>query len=215
MRFVFDFYNWVWVNLRVSIRRLGSDSIWYKTLFALLSVFGNYTTKANWIYLQIWLETATENGLDLWGLRYGIRRLTGESDSDFRNRILLQKAIKTSGITLLQKRQYIANILGVDISQIIVQNQTWNTSLAMGGTIGSFISSRNMTVYGYKIFVPIITVPSKRQRMVDLINATNLGGNYPMFFEATGTNYESFAMGGIMGGMIRPRIGYDEIYSIY
>lgn len=216
MRFVFDFYNSVWVNLRVSIRRLGVDSVWYKTLEALVSVFSGYTTKANWIYAQIWLETATENGLDLWGLRYGIRRLTGESDNDFRNRIIQRKLINTTGIPISQKRQYIADVLGIDVSEVIIQNQTGNQSMAMGETIGSLVSSRNYTVYGYVIKIPAITDSGKRQRMVELISSTNIGGNYPVFSEYSGS-YESLSMGGLMGGMIRPRIGYGDgnVYSIY
>lgn len=217
MRFIFDFEKWTWANLRISIRRLGANSVWFKTLDALLGIFTAYAEKASWIYIQIWLDTATENGLDLWGRRYGVSRYNNELDSDYKIRILERKVINTSGVSLYGKRQYIASILGVDVSLITITKNTDLPKMSMGGAIGRFVGSRNYTIYGYTIRIPfLITDAIKRQRMIDLVMATNIGGNYPVFVELV-DSYEPAYMGSVMGSVVRSRHRDIDngVYSVY
>lgn len=215
MRFLFDFAGFVWSNLRLSVRRLGVESVWYKTLFALTSVFGKYSEKASWMYNQIWLDTATDNGLDLWGRRYRVSRI-GESDDDYRIRILQKKAINTSGVSLSDKRGYIASILGTDVSNVTINNNIRLSGFGMGSAIGGMVRSRNYTIYGFVIDIPFLITAAKRARMIELVKDTNLGGNYPVFVERTG-EFEVMEMGTAMGRVIRSRnLSLDNgIYSVY
>ena len=217
MRFIYDFELWVWNNLRISIRRLGPNSIWYKTLKALLGIFDVYTEKANWLYSQIWLESSSGLGLSLWGKRYGIRRWNNETDDNFRARTQQYKLLTGSGITRKAKRFYVADILETDPTNITITNVYGSGSMAMGSKLGIKVQSRKMVYYGYEIRIPFeITDEAKKQRMIDLINTTNFGGNYPVFVENIG-EYPVMSMGSVMGSVVRSKYRDldNTIYKIY
>ncbi|MBV6348832.1 hypothetical protein KKQ82_07395, partial [Leptospira interrogans] len=112
-KFTFNFDSTVWKNQRSLIRKLGVDSLWYKVLKSILSILNERAVRLSWLYRQMWLETSDGFGLILWGTRYKIEKLPGETDDLYRNRLLLAKLFKMSIASVSSKRQGLQFSIGL------------------------------------------------------------------------------------------------------
>ncbi|WP_016754624.1 hypothetical protein [Leptospira santarosai] len=188
-RFRFSFDALVWKNLRRSIRETSplpipmnengtgglSNSLWYRVLFAFLIVIQERLKRSNWLYKQIWVNSADGKGLDWWGARYDVSREPGESDSSYYLRILFLAEYRRLPPTLLTKKNLIARITGLSTDQIGVE-QVFDCKYRMGDPIGTILSSRNYCFYAFRIYIPSIGKKS-RQNLIRILDAINIGGN--------------------------------------
>ncbi|WP_061260289.1 hypothetical protein [Leptospira interrogans] len=188
-RFRFDFNSLVWANLRRSIRQTSplpvsinengtgglSNSLWYRVLFALLIVIQERLKRSNWLYKQIWVDTADGKGLDWWGARYGLSREIGESDSSYYLRILFLAEYRRLPPTLFTKKNLISRITGLSTDQISVE-QVFDYKYRMGDPIGTILGSRDYCFYAFRIYIPSINKKS-RQNLIRILDAINIGGN--------------------------------------
>lgn len=136
-KFIFDFDSTVWKNQRSLIRKLGVDSLWYKILRSILSILNERAGRLSWLYRQMWLETSDGFGLILWGTRYKIEKLPGETDDLYRNRLLLAKLFKMSIASVSSKRQVIQFSTGLDPEEIsyfkVYKSEEAKNCFVMGG----------------------------------------------------------------------------------
>ncbi|EMM99114.1 hypothetical protein LEP1GSC021_4773 [Leptospira noguchii str. 1993005606] len=188
-RFRFDFNSLVWQNLRRSIRQTSplpvpmnengtgglSNSLWYRVLFAFLIVIQERLKRSNWLYKQIWVDTADGKGLDWWGARYGLSREPGESDSSYYLRILFLAEYRRLPPTLFTKKNLITRITGLSTDQIVVE-QVFDFKYRMGDPIGTILGSRDYCFYAFRIYIPSINKKS-RQNLIRILDAINIGGN--------------------------------------
>jgi hypothetical protein len=191
MRFTFDF-NLIWNNLRLRIRSLGSESLWYKSLHALLNfILSDRADRASWLYRQMWLESSDGYGLTLWGQRYKIPRYTGEGDDEYRARILTERALYKGGGTDANRKRIISYILQ---TQNIVIERMYDWQSTVGGAVGEPMGSLNYARFGYKIYVydvmPELMTDTNLQRLTRLLTAVNVFGNtWEVYIESENGNY--------------------------
>lgn len=174
---VYDFYTWVWMNMRRAIRSLGVGSLWYRSLDALLGVLVNRSLKAEWLLNQIFIETASGRGLDMWGKRYLLYRNLGESDYDFRVRILIEYAIRKKSPSGTQRIDILSKVLKIDTSEIRVVN-VYDYVFRVGGIVGKVCGTRNYDFFTYRIYLPALT-EDMINRAIWVMNYMNIGGNVP------------------------------------
>ncbi|EIE02818.1 hypothetical protein [Leptospira licerasiae] len=188
-RFRFSFDSLIWKNMRRTIRETTpspeemnadgtgglSNSLWYRILFAFLIVLQERLNRANWLYQQIWLDSASGKGLDWWGARYGLLRSPGEKDSSYFLQILFVLEYKRLPATIATKRALISRVTGHSIDRILVE-QVYDYQYRMGDPIGSILGSRDYCFHAFRIYVPS-TNKTNRQNLIRILNATNIGGN--------------------------------------
>lgn len=213
MRFEYSFQNWIWKNLRRSIRLLPQTSLWYIFLESLFRYFESLISLANWLYDQIDLNTASGIGLNLWGKRYGLQRLVDESDLDFKNRILYNLLIYRNSLTRKRRREILSELLVIPVEDILIYNFT-NTSVSkVGDPLPYVVGSRKAELYTYQVIFPRELTTLERGRVIEFMSRTNLGGNLPVFRETLAPK-ELFKMGGYLNDWLGSRYS-DEGYYIY
>lgn len=197
MRFEFKFDTEVWLNLRRKIRTLGVDSLWYRALSALLNgILNDRAKRASWLYRQMWLESSDGYGLILWGQRYGISKLYGESDDDFRLRIMQERALYKAGPTNANRKKvltYIYNTTNIKIERVY----DWHYTI--GGEIGEPIGSINYARFAYRIYVYDVPVEKMTEanhyRALKFIRALNIFGNwYELLIHTNNTDYRDYPL---------------------
>jgi hypothetical protein len=190
-RFTFDF-NLVWNNLRLRIRSLGLDSLWYKSLHAIVHlILFDRSVRASWLYRQMWLETSDGYGLTLWGQRYKIPRYTGEGDDEYRARILIERALYKGGGTDANRKRIISYILQ---TENIVIERMYDWQATIGGAVGEPIGSLEYGRFCYKIYVydvlPELLNDTNLNRLTRLLTAVNVFGNtWELYIESENGNY--------------------------
>lgn len=196
--------------MRRSIRALGPASQWYMQLRVFLLVMDQRAVMASWTYNQIWLESATDIGLDLWGVRYQIQRNAGEQDESYRERLIVERAFRDGKSDLQSKRKRLIQYLGdVDSADVKIQS-VYNLPVAkesfyMGGPIDQPNYTRKYILFRYWIELPALSGgPTTRQKIVGLIAQLNIGGNIPEFRESQ-PDIDWMTMGGTMGETIGSR----------
>lgn len=180
MRFNFNFLSGVWLNLRSRIRALGLDSLWFKSLSALIgNILVERSTRASWLFKQLWLESSDGYGLTLWGQRYSIARFPGEPDDDFRTRILTERSLlKGEGSNANRKKilSYIYHTDNIRIERLC----EWN--FAIGGEIGEPIGNLDFARFSFRIYV--FDIPSTQfsqanhSKAIQLLSSINVFGNF-------------------------------------
>lgn len=179
----------------------GETSLWYKLTFAATILLNDRSDRAEWLRNQIWLDSSSDIGLDLWGQRFGIPRNYGELDDDYRARIILERMI--GGDASNKSRQQILQaIMGIDPAQIRIE-RVIDDHFAMGAPIGSPVGSRDYAMHVYRIYAPC---PTDYQDRVDkvskMLDKINIGGNYWELWLETGiqsgqpTNNDDRPIGG-------------------
>lgn len=187
-RFQFEFLKAWWPNLRRAIRALGSQSIWYRFLERLNRSFIRRAEKASWIYRQQNLETSESYGLDLWGQRMQLARREAESDADYRSRLLILRAVRSSGAAISVKKMIVQSITGTAVSMFKIyrsalhlQDMFW-----IGGPLDSIQFSRKYILYRYRIYLPALAEAFDRIGLNRALAQINIGGNWPEFRENLG-----------------------------
>jgi hypothetical protein len=180
-----------WANMRRVHRILGRDSQWYKQLQVFLLILNERGRRASWTYNQLWLETSTDAGLDAWGIRYGVERKAGETDEQYRERLVIERSFRDGKADLQAKRkrllQYIGNIQPEELSIVSVyQIQDAQSSYAMGGRIDQAVFTRKYILYRYRIQLPGLPESQDREQLIYLISQLTIGGNVPEFREDHG-----------------------------
>ncbi|MCB1158215.1 MAG: hypothetical protein KDK45_11995 [Leptospiraceae bacterium] len=197
MRFSFSFKTEVWQNLRYKIRSLGIESLWYRSLYALLNnILDDRAKRASWIYRQMWLESSDGYGLTLWGQRYSISRFYGERDDDFRLRILQERALFKAGPTNANRKKILTYIY--DTSNIRIE-RVYDWHYTIGGEIGEPIGSIDYARFAYRIYV--YDIPSEKmteenhKRAMKFLRAINIFGNwYEVLLHSQAGNYKDYPL---------------------
>ncbi|MBM9499372.1 hypothetical protein JWG44_03815 [Leptospira sp. 201903071] len=218
-RFHFDFDSFVWKNQRSLIRKLGTSSLWYKILRSLLSILGDRASKLSWLYRQMWLETSDGFGLILWGTRYKIAKLPGETDDSYRNRLLLAKTFKLSIASVSSKRQVIQYSTGVAANEIryskVYESDDAKECFVMGGVLEGRMMSRKYILFRYRFLFPKLSDSFDRSSLIRSIENVNIGGNVCELWEDQGS-FEPFVMGGTLTNRFHSRrVEKIKEYSIY
>lgn len=155
-KFTFDFDSIVWKNQRSLIRKLGVDSFWYKVLRSILSILNERAVRLSWLYRQMWLETSDGFGLILWGARYKIEKLPGESDDSYRSRLLLAKLFKMSIASVSSKKQIIQFSTGLNPEEIryfkVYNSEEAKNCFVMGGALDQRMMSRKYLLFRCRFF---------------------------------------------------------------
>ncbi|ASV04952.1 hypothetical protein ACO2J1_02340 [Leptospira interrogans] len=218
-KFTFNFNSTVWKNQRSLIRKLGVDSLWYKVLKSILSILNERAVRLSWLYRQMWLETSDGFGLILWGTRYKIEKLPGETDDLYRNRLLLAKLFKMSIASVSSKRQVIQFSTGLDPEEIryskIYKSEEAKNCFTMGGILDQRMMSRKYVLFRYRFFFPKLSDSFNRSALVQSIENVNIGGNVCELWENQG-EFDPFVMGGNLTGQFHSRRA-EKIreYSVY
>lgn len=197
MGYAFDFYRMVWQNLRQKIRDLGKTSLWYRALFALLSgILQDRAERASWLYRQMWLESSDGYGLVLWGQRYGISKLYGESDDEFRLRIMQERALYQAGPTNANRKKVLTYIY--DTTSIKIE-RAYDHHAKIGGEIGEPIGSIDYARFAYRIYV--YDVPAEKlteanhHKAIKFIRALNVFGNwYEILIQTNSNSYKDYPL---------------------
>ena len=185
-RFSFSFVSFTWKNLRRKIRSLSSESVWFRVLSSLLQILSERSTRASWLYNQIWLESSSDYGLTLWGQRYGIPRLLNETDSDYKDRIFRERMFVGNGATNASRKKAIAFILGIPTTQIEIKQI--RNFFGCGGVIGSPVGDLDYLKHIYRIYITGVENPEPTQieKLFSILDSINVGGNVPeLWFEKT------------------------------
>ncbi|RHX94995.1 hypothetical protein DLM76_06585 [Leptospira yasudae] len=218
-KFNFDFDSYVWKNQRNLIRKLGNSSLFYRILKSILSVLNERAVRLNWLYRQMWLETSDGFGLILWGARYKIQKLPGETDESYRNRLLLAKLFKMSIASVSSKRQVVQFSTGLNPEAIryskIYEAEETKDCFVMGGAPDQRMMSRKYMLFRYRFLFPKLADSFNRNSLVQSMENVNIGGNVCEFWEDQGP-FEPFVMGGTLTGKMHSRRA-ERIreYSIY
>ncbi|AOP32574.1 hypothetical protein A0128_00985 [Leptospira tipperaryensis] len=206
--FYFDFNSSVWKNQRSLIRKLGISSLWYKILKSLLSILEERATRLSWLYRQMWLETSDGFGLILWGARYKIAKLPGETDESYKNRLLLAKTFKLSIASVSSKRQVIQYSTEVDVNEIqyskVYESEDAKNCFVMGGALDGRMMSRKYTLYRYRFLFPKLSTSFDREALIRSMENVNIGGNVCELWEDQGS-FEPFIMGGALTNQFHSR----------
>ncbi|WP_061244220.1 hypothetical protein [Leptospira noguchii] len=218
-KFTFDFDSTVWKNQRSLIRKLGVDSFWYKVLRSILSILNERAVRLSWLYRQMWLETSDGFGLILWGARYKIEKLPGESDDSYRSRLLLAKLFKMSIASVSSKKQIIQFSTGLNPEEIryfkVYNSEESKNCFVMGGALDQRMMSRKYILFRCRFFFPKLPDSLNRSALVQSIENVNIGGNVCELWEERG-EFDPFVMGGVITGQFHSRRA-EKIreYSIY
>ncbi|EMS88137.1 hypothetical protein [Leptospira noguchii] len=218
-KFTFDFDSTVWKNQRSLIRKLGVDSFWYKVLRSILSILNERAVRLSWLYRQMWLETSDGFGLILWGARYKIEKLPGESDDSYRSRLLLAKLFKMSIASVSSKKQIIQFSTGLNPEEIryfkVYNSEEAKNCFVMGGALDQRMMSRKYLLFRCRFFFPKLPDSLNRSALVQSIENVNIGGNVCELWEERG-EFDPFVMGGVITGQFHSRRA-EKIreYSIY
>ena len=192
-RFSFDFELLVWNNLRRAIRALGSGSTWFKILSRWNGILEARAEKATWIFNQTAIETAEDKGLDWWGQRPAYsaprRRNEGESDDDYRDRLLEIRAQNSAGTTLGAKETIVQSFIpdGVVVTAENVRGSVpHQENYRVGSNTGTRCFSRIYIRFRYRFWLGILPDTYDREKLNTVIEKVNVGGNVPEFREDRG-----------------------------
>ncbi|PJZ41233.1 hypothetical protein CH370_13455 [Leptospira kmetyi] len=218
-KFIFDFDSVVWKNQRNLVRKLGDSSLWYKFLKSVLSILNERAARLSWLYRQMWLETSDGFGLILWGARYKIAKLPGETDELYRSRLLLAKLFKLSIASVSSKRQVVQFSTGLNSDEIryskVYETEESKNCFVMGGPIDGRMMSRKYVLFRYRFLFPKLSDSFDRAELVRSMENVNVGGNVCEFWEEQGT-FEPFVMGGSVSNKFHSRRAEKiKEYSIY
>ncbi|ULH29069.1 hypothetical protein [Leptospira weilii] len=206
--FQFDFESTVWKNQRSSIRKKGTESFWYKALNSLLKILMDRSSRLSWLYRQMWLETSDTTGLVLWGVRYKIEKLPGESDDSYRTRLLLAKLFKLSVPTVATKRQVIQYATDLPVDQIsyvkIYTSEEGKSGFRMGSEVDRKMLPRKYILNRYRFLFSKLSDSFDRNGLSKALDAVNVGGNVPELWEDQG-EFDPFVMGGTLTGKFQSR----------
>lgn len=206
--FRFDFDSTVWTNQRRLIRTLGDSSYWYRVLKSLLTILNERASRLSWLYRQMWLETSDGFGLVLWGVRYKIEKLPGESDDSYRTRLLLAKLFKLSVPTVATKRQVIQYATGLPAYEIgyvkLYTSEEGQSGFHMGSEVDREMLPRKYILTRYRFRFSGLSDSFDRNGLSKAIDAVNVGGNVPELWEYRGEFYP-FVMGETLTGTFQTR----------
>lgn len=218
-KFSFDFDSVVWKNQRSLIRKLGDSSLLYKFLKSILSILSERAARLSWLYRQMWLETSDGFGLILWGARYKIAKLPGETDESYRSRLLLAKLFKMSIASVSSKRQVVQFSTGLNSDEIryskVYETEESKNCFVMGDSIDGRMMSRKYILFRYRFLFPKLSDSFDRDALVRSMENVNVGGNVCELWEDKG-EFEPFVMGGTLTGKFNSRRAEKiKEYSIY
>jgi hypothetical protein len=207
-RIQFNFDSYVWKNQRKSVRSSGTSGLWYRALNSLLQILVNRSTRLSWLYRQFWLETSDGPGLNAWGIRYRIRRRPGESDNNYKTRIILERLFKLSVPSVSTKIQVISAITGLARSQFeyksVYKDEVGKDLFRMGSPISLPMMTRKYILHRYRFILPPLPIEFDRASLVEGLNNVNIGGNVPEIWEDAG-EFDPFVMGGTLSGKLLSR----------
>lgn len=178
---LFDFDSLVWLNQRKRIRETGQDGIWYRALSAFLEVIKSRNEKISWLLSNLFFDTSSGRGLDLWGARYRISRLVEESDTAYKDRIRFTLSYRRKPGTIANVRSICISILEcgseeVEVLEVYNNYDNW--------IMGSTIATRDYAHHAYRIYIPKTTMV-KRELLKRAIDTITIGGNYPEVWEVS------------------------------
>ncbi|MBE7439134.1 MAG: hypothetical protein HS115_11805 [Spirochaetales bacterium] len=188
MRFSFAFLIAWWPNLRRAIRALPAESIWYRFLLRINLAFERRAVKASWIYKQQNLETSDSYGLDLWGQRMQLARAEGENDTDYKARLLIHRAVQSSGASISVKMMIAQSLTGaaVQIFKIYRSSLHLDAMFRVGGPYEAIQFSRKYILYRYRVLMAALDESFNRIGLNRALQKINIGGNWPEFRENLG-----------------------------
>ncbi|AXR64501.1 hypothetical protein [Leptospira mayottensis] len=206
--FQFDFDSTVWKNQRSLIRKKGTESFWYRALNSILKILEDRASRLSWLYRQMWLETSDTTGLVLWGVRYKIEKLPGESDESYRTRLLLAKLFKLSVPTVATKRQVIQYAIGLPADEIsyvkLYTSEEGKSGFRMGSEVDRKMLPRKYILTRYRFLFSGLSEFFDRKGLSKAMDSVNVGGNVPELWEYRG-EFDPFVMGGTLTGRFQSR----------
>ena len=210
----------IWRNLPRYLRRLPETSYWYRVIHVLHIPFARRWERINWLYYQKWLESASGLGLDWWGIRLETPRIPGESDADYRGRLLIVYTMRRDDLSLATKVRRLVQFFTELSAENIRAESVYNTPEArngfrMGGKLGEVRSfSRDYIYFTFRFILPDLQ-STDREKMISLIEEVTLAGNYPEFHEELGT-IKYFGSGGRVGDPLSMRrMNLPRMYRSY
>ncbi|MCE9499160.1 MAG: hypothetical protein K8R21_01390 [Leptospira sp.] len=208
-RYSFKFEPWVWKNLRHTIRDKGIDSFYYKALNSLLSILNNKAGKASWLYRQIWLETSDSQGLIDWGVELDTKKIPGEPEETYKDRLLIIQISRRTVPTVAAKKKAISISTDISIPEIkyySVYNLAESRSdhFKMGGPLDSPMMPRKYIIYRYRFIIPYLGDSFDRNQLIKTLERMNIGGNIFEVWEDKG-EFQPFIMGGTLTGTFHSR----------
>lgn len=185
----FDFDRDVWPDQRRAVRATGKGSLWYRLLFALTLLLKERATRATWLRDQIWLDSSSEYGLTLWGQRYEIPRYYGETDDEYRARIISERMIARGDASNASRLKILNVVYGIDPADVRIE-RICDHHFAIGGIsdrgdepgyeggIGSPVGTRDYAMHAYRIYTPLpADMEEKLGKVTGMMRDINIGGN--------------------------------------
>ncbi len=150
MSFLLDFDKDIWQNQRVKIRRLGAASVFYRLLKALTAPLIARGDDLQSLLDETTIVECPADRLWVWGERLKVYREDGESDAQYRLRLLEGKYIRYG--TASEQIWLISQYSGIPSEDI-----TWEKmpqQYYMGGTINGVLSDRQKCFLSRRFYIP-------------------------------------------------------------
>ncbi len=202
MRFSYSFTKWIWQHLPKRILALKETSVWARVLKTLGIPLPNVLIgMANELYDAPFLRTAVGDSLDKHGESYRVRRNPGETDPDYRARLISVRQSRRSGAVKGTLKALAYVYLGV-IPEIIEALTNDGNAFTVGETViapdennppifwalnvaAALPHDALYLAFVYWIVLPDLSAQSgvQRSEFVRAIERANYGGNEPIIFE--------------------------------
>ncbi|MBE7413343.1 MAG: hypothetical protein HS129_15000 [Leptospiraceae bacterium] len=208
-RYLFKFDHWVWKNQRHTIRDKGITSLWYRGLKSILSILNNRSEKISWLYRQIWLDSSDSQGLAEWGIELELSKLPGESDDQFKSRLLLKEISRKTVPAVSAKLKSIQILANVDSNEIQYfsiyrSSEAGIEHFRIGGMVNSPMMTRKYILFRYRLMIPSLPDNFDRNVLIKTLEKMNTGGNVFEIWEDKG-EFLPFVMGGTLTGKFNSR----------
>ncbi len=192
--FDFDFSNIVVKNEH---RKIKNDSKVLSFIGSLCKPFGNILYPlAQWLYSQIFLSSASDEGLDRHGDLYRIKRILFEKDEIYKDKLLSRKTIIYNAASIRGIKALTFQML--NIVPMVIQEYYMDDVFTTGETpLGTAkLASGNYLAFVYKIILPEISVHNKRkiESYLEILSEINFGGNEYIVLEKIQTR-QPFTIG--------------------
>ncbi|HRZ27144.1 MAG TPA: hypothetical protein P5295_10080 [Spirochaetota bacterium] len=157
-RYSLNFDDQVWRNIRITFRKTGSTSIWYRFIKSLVTYFsGTLIDISNYVYSQIFLEHCNYASLKKAGRGYRLYPKPGETVETFRKRIQLKRRL----LSLPPSTALIKSIFSIycDCDAVITKTKLMTNVFTIGVTpigVGKIVSS-NYLRFSYSVLLPDLT----------------------------------------------------------
>lgn len=201
-RFQYSFTKWIWQHLPKRIVALKETSLWGRVLKTLLKpVQVLLVPMANEFMNAIFLTTAKDEALEKHGAEYRLRKSPGETQDEYRARIVSLRQARRSGAVKSTLKSLAFVYLGVN-AEIIEAFKNDSNAFTVGvtpiapddtkppqfyalGVAAAPPLDSDFLAFTYWIILPDLSARENvpRTDFVRAVERANYGGNEPIVFE--------------------------------